>query len=48
MISFKYDCRIMLWEKLLIAAAEQLLEHNRRSQAVRRLLDSNRKNGCKE
>ena len=39
---------LYMWEKLLMAAAEQLLEQNRQSQAVRRLLDSNRENDCKE
>ena len=32
-----------LWEKLLITAAEQLLEQNRHSQDVRSLLDSSSK-----
>ena len=36
-----------LWEKLLMAATEQLLEQNRHNQAVRRLLDNIKENGCK-
>ena len=39
---------VTLWEKPLMAAADQFLEQNRHSQTVRRLLDSNRENGCKE
>ena len=43
-----YKTHFLLWEKPLIAAASQLLEQNRHSQAMRRLLDNNKENGCKE